>query len=104
MSGFDWYCDEVIPGISTAEVLLDTATALAIRPDRPGFSVEHIIVVPKRHVPSLLDLDPSLAHHLLTVVQQMARGVTDQYGGCQVIVSVGDEQHNHHLHIHVGAG
>jgi hypothetical protein len=33
----DWYCDEVIPGRSRVEVLIETEEALAFRPDRPGF-------------------------------------------------------------------
>jgi hypothetical protein len=32
-----WYCDEVIPGRSRVEVLIETGEALAFRPDRPGF-------------------------------------------------------------------
>jgi hypothetical protein len=31
----DWYCDEVIPGKSRVEVLIDREEALAFHPDRP---------------------------------------------------------------------
>jgi diadenosine tetraphosphate (Ap4A) HIT family hydrolase len=65
MSPPDWYCDQVIPGRSNVEILLETPEVLAIRPDRPGFSAEHIIVVPKVHVPSLRD---SSADHEATDV------------------------------------
>jgi histidine triad (HIT) family protein len=100
----DWYCDEVIPGLSKVEVLIETEEALAFRPDRPSFGTEHVIVVPKRHVRSLLELDPVEAPHLVSVIQRVAADVVARHGGCQVITTLGDEQHNRHLHFHVAAG
>ncbi|WP_218024204.1 HIT family protein [Nocardia xishanensis] len=69
-----------------------------------GFGTEHVIVVPKRHVRSLLELDPALGAHLLSVVQDVAQRVVDEHGGCQVLTTLGSEQHNRHLHLHVAAG
>lgn len=100
----DWYCDEVIPGRVQIDVLIDTPTVLAFRPPRPGFGTEHIIVIPKRHVPSLLELDSDLAVDLLAVVRQVGAQVVERHGGCQVLTSLGNEQHNQHLHWHVAAG
>jgi histidine triad (HIT) family protein len=100
----DWYCDEVIPGRSSVEMLIETDEALAFRPDRPGFGTEHIIVVPKQHVRSLLELDPRAAPHLVALIQQVAADVVSRHGGCQLITTLGDEQHNRHLHFHVAAG
>lgn len=100
----DWYCDEVIPRLIDVEVVIETEHALAFRPPVPGFGEEHVIVVPKRHVRSLLELDADTARHLLETVQQAARGVVERRGGCQVLTNLGDEQHNRHLHVHVAAG
>jgi histidine triad (HIT) family protein len=100
----DWYCDEVIPGEVVVDVLVETETVLAFRPPRPGFSREHIIVVPKVHVASPLELDPALAAEMLVVLQQVGARAVDQHGGCQVLTTLGDEQHNRHLHWHVAAG
>ncbi|QQQ76611.1 HIT family protein [Saccharothrix sp. 6-C] len=100
----DWYCDEVIPGSVEVEVVAETATVLAFRPPRPGFGREHVIVVPKAHVGSLLDLEPDLAAEMMAVLQQTAAEVVARHGGCQVLTTLGDEQHNQHLHWHVAAG
>jgi histidine triad (HIT) family protein len=100
----DWYCNEVIPGRSKVEVLIDTEDAMAFRPDRPGFGAEHVIVVPKRHVRSLLELELADTGGLLAVVKEAAAMVVAEYGGCQVITTLGDEQHNRHLHFHLAAG
>ena len=100
----DWYCDEVIPGLIEVDVVRETEQVLAFRPPLRGFGTDHVIVVPKRHVRSLLELEPGLGAHLLQVVQEVAGDVVDEHGGCQVLTTLGDEQHNRHLHVHVAAG
>ncbi|WP_030518565.1 HIT family protein [Nocardia sp. NRRL WC-3656] len=100
----DWYCDEVIPGLIKVAVVRETEQVLAFRPPIQGFGTDHVIVVPKRHVRSLLELEPGLGADLLQVVQEVAQGVVDAHGGCQVLTTLGDEQHNRHLHVHVAAG
>ncbi|BDU00329.1 HIT family protein [Nocardia sputorum] len=100
----DWYCDEVIPRLVEVDVVIETDQVLAFRPPNPGFGAEHVIVVPKKHVRSLLELDPVLGARLLEVVQAVAQRVVHEQGGCQVLTTLGDEQHNRHLHMHVAAG
>ena len=100
----DWYCDEVIPGKVMVDVLAETTTVLAFRPPRPGFSREHIIVIPKFHVSSLLELTPHLAVEMLAVLQELGSEAISQHGGCQVLTTLGSEQHNKHLHWHIAAG
>ncbi|MCR3748305.1 HIT domain-containing protein [Lentzea californiensis] len=102
--GPDWYCDDVIPGNVRVEVLARTANTLTFRPPIPGFGTDHVIVIPTRHVSSLLELDDELAVELLAAVKQAAAQVVALHGGCQVLTTVGDEQHNKHLHWHVAAG
>ncbi|MFD4643995.1 HIT family protein [Lentzea sp. NPDC058436] len=100
----DWYCDEVIPGNVPVEVLVRTGNTLAFRPPIPGFGTDHVIVIPTRHVSSLLDLDDELAVELLATVKEVAAQVVARHGGCHVLTTLGDEQHNEHLHWHVAAG
>jgi histidine triad (HIT) family protein len=100
----DWYCDEVIPRLIDLDVVIETEHVLAFHPAIPGFGTEHVIVVPKRHVRSLLELDAEHAALLLEVVQRVAQGVVERHGGCQVLMNLGDQQHNRHLHLHVAAG
>lgn len=102
--GQDWYCDAVVPGLVEVEVLARTASAMAFRPPVPGFGTDHIIVIPVRHVPSLLELDDALAVELLGMVKDVARLAVELHGGCQVLTTIGDEQHNKHLHWHVAVG
>ncbi|WP_280246483.1 hypothetical protein [Nocardia abscessus] len=52
MRDADWYCDEVIPRLVEVDVVIETDQILAFRPPDPGFGVEHVIVVPKKHVQS----------------------------------------------------
>lgn len=100
----DWYCTYVLPGLVAVDVVRETPEVLAFRPPVPGFGTEHIIVVPRRHVRSLLELDPSTGAKLLQVVQETSAEVIRRHGGCQAITSIGDEQHNRHLHVHLAVG
>ncbi|MEU3650286.1 HIT domain-containing protein [Lentzea sp. NPDC034063] len=102
--GPDWYCDEVIPGKVEVEVLARTGNTLAFRPPLPGFGTDHVIVIPTRHVSSLLDLDDELALELLATVKTVAAQAVERHGGCQVVTTLGTEQHNRHLHWHVAVG
>ena len=75
----DFYCEKV----------LETDDVLAFRHTRPFWPV-HIVVVPKQHVPSLIDLggaDEALQH-----------------GACRVLTNLGRYQDSKHLHFHVNSG
>lgn len=85
-------------------MLARTENTLAFRPPLPGFGTDHIIVIPVRHVSSLLDLDDSLATELLATVKKVAAWAVARYGGCQVLTTLGNEQHNKHLHWHIAIG
>ncbi|MFI5540311.1 HIT family protein [Nocardia sp. NPDC051900] len=93
-----------LPGLIEVDVVRETEQVLALRPPIQGFGTDHVIVVPKRHVRSLLELKPGLGAHLLQIVQEVSRDVIDEHGGCQVLTTLGDEQHNRHLHVHVAVG
>ncbi|WP_040778295.1 HIT family protein [Nocardia pneumoniae] len=104
MTEVDWYCDEVIPRRIDIDIVVETDDVLAFRPPIRGFGTDHVIVVPKRHVRSLLELEPALGADLLEVTQDVARRLVDEHGGCQVLTTLGNEQHNRHLHIHLAVG
>jgi histidine triad (HIT) family protein len=102
----DFYCDEVLSGRTPVEVVRETEGVLAFRHTRPQWPV-HVVVVPKAHVPSLLDLDDAsdgMLQELLEVVREVAAGVTAQHGGAHIVSNVGKYQESKHLHFHVGAG
>ena len=69
----------------------DSAAVLAYHHTRPFWEV-HIVVVPKRHVPSLTDAagaDDALVRELLTVVQGVAASVEADHGAARVLTNLG---------------
>ncbi|MEU8664404.1 HIT domain-containing protein [Actinoplanes philippinensis] len=82
---------------------METATVLAFEHTRPSWPV-HIVVVPKRHTPSLIQLGEGgeeLLLEVLRVVQQIAEQVCKEYGAACVMTNVGAYQDSKHLHWHV---
>jgi histidine triad (HIT) family protein len=102
----DFYCDEVLSGKTTVKVVRETDNVLAYHHTRP-FWPKHIVVIPKRHVSSLLTLektDESLLLELLAVVKDVAAEVVNEHGACRVLTNLGKYQDSKHLHWHVSAG
>ncbi len=101
----DFYCREVLSGALPVETVEETDRVLAFRHTRPHYR-EHVVVVPREHVTSLLDLSPGdgLMSELLVVVQQVAERMVSEQGGCHIVTNLGLYQEEKHLHIHVGAG
>jgi histidine triad (HIT) family protein len=102
----DFYCDEALSGRTPVTVVMETEDVLAFHHTRPFWPV-HIVVVPKRHVPSLIDLggaDDALLHAVLAVVRRVADQVTREHGACRVLTNLGRYQDSKHLHFHVNSG
>jgi histidine triad (HIT) family protein len=102
----DFYCDEALSGRTPVEVVLETEDVLAFRHTRPFWPI-HIVVVPKAHVPSLIDLgntDEALLYKVLAVVRRVAEQVTREHGACRVLTNLGRYQDSKHLHFHVNVG
>ena len=55
--GNDIYCDQIIPGTLKVDTVRESDRVLAFRPAKPAWRV-HVVVVPKVHVDSLLELLP----------------------------------------------
>ena len=65
----------------------------------------HIVVIPKRHVRSLADVDdPVLLADLFEVVIRIIREQGFTESNYKVITNGGSYQSNQHLHIHVVSG
>lgn len=102
----DFYCDEVLSGKTKVCVVTETDNVLAYHHTRP-FWPEHIVVIPKRHVGSLLtieDGDVPLLLELLAVIREVATKIVAQHGACRVLTNLGEYQESKHLHWHVCAG
>lgn len=101
----DFYCDEVLSGRTPVRVVLETEHVLAYHHTRPYWPV-HIVVIPRRHIDSLIapDADSAILLELLDVIRQVAAQVVAEHGACRVVTNLGDYQESKHLHWHIGAG
>ena len=57
----DFYCDEVLSGRTEVRVVRETDNVLAYHHTRPFWPV-HIVVIPKRHISSLLTIEEAMTH------------------------------------------
>lgn len=102
----DFYCDEVLSGKTPVERVMETERVLAFKHTRPAYAV-HIVVIPKLHIPSLVDFAPGddgLMLELLGVVRAVAGQVMAAHGAARVITNLGEYQDSKHLHWHVVSG
>jgi histidine triad (HIT) family protein len=102
----DFYCDEVLSKRTPVNVVRETANVLAYHHTRPFWPI-HIVVIPKRHISSLLTLeetDNALLLEMLGVVREVAKEVLAEHGACRVLTNLGKYQDSKHLHWHVCAG
>ena len=99
----DFYCDEVFSGKTAVEKVFETDNVLAYHHTRP-FWETHIVVVPKKHVDSLLTVDNELLVELLDVAKTVAAKLVGEKGAARVLTNLGDYQDSKHLHFHVYSG
>ena len=102
----DFYCDEVLSGRTSVTKVFETAEVLAFHHTRPFYPV-HVVVIPKRHIDSLLTLaeqDNDLLLELISVIRRVAVQIVDEHGACRVLTNLGDYQESKHLHWHVATG
>src|ERR1051325_8362905 len=102
----DFYCDEVLSGRTAVRVVRETDNVLAYHHTRPFWPV-HIVVIPKRHISSLVSLAETGKHlllELLGVVREVAEEVLAEHGACRVLTNLGRYQDSKHLHWHVSSG
>jgi len=104
--GTDFYCDVAIPHPDQLAVVHESAQVLAYHHTRPSWEV-HVVVVPKRHIPSLTSLvesDEPLVRELLSAIQVVARTLERSHGAARVITNLGAYQDSKHFHVHIVSG
>jgi histidine triad (HIT) family protein len=102
----DFYCEQVLSGKTEVVVVLETENVLAYHHTRP-FWETHIVVIPKRHIASLLTLeesDTALFLELFEVIRKVAAMVVAEKGAARVLTNLGEYQDSKHLHFHVNSG
>jgi histidine triad (HIT) family protein len=102
----DFYCDEALSGKTPIKKFLETDNVLAFHHTRPFYPV-HVVVIPKRHIGSLLTLeaqDNELLLEMVGIVKQVASKIVEEHGACRVLTNLGQYQDSKHLHWHVAFG
>ncbi len=102
----DFYCEEVLSGKAEVVKVFETENVLAYHHTRP-FWETHIVVIPKRHISSLLTLqetDTELFLELFEVIKRVGESVVADRGAARVLTNLGEYQDSKHLHFHVNSG
>ena len=111
----DWYCDDVLSGKLMVQRVFEDDRVLAFHHPRPARPV-HVVVIPKAHVPSLLDesaLDGELLSSMVQAIQHAVRALgldvahADQPRGFYVRANAAAPGVTPHMHWHLlapGAG
>jgi histidine triad (HIT) family protein len=95
---------KIVDGVAQANVVFESESVLAFLPLKPA-SAGHMLVIPKRHVSDLWQLDMPIDVPLLDVVVLLGRAakVALSPDGMNLISSAGEaaSQTVFHLHMHV---
>jgi histidine triad (HIT) family protein len=95
------FCD-IRDGKVAAHVVDQDDATVAFLDQRPLFP-GHVLVIPRRHYETLMDLPPELVGRLFTAVQRMSRAVQKAMHAEGVFVAANNvvSQSVPHLHVHV---
>ena len=110
MAHRDWYCEDVLSGKLSVDRVYEDDRVLAFHHPRPA-AAAHVVVIPKSHVPSILDdmaLDGDLLTSMIRAVQAAAKALDLLDGtGFYVRANAAAAGVTPHMHWHVlgpGAG
>lgn len=102
----DFYCDEALSGHTPVKKIFESNNVLAFYHTRPYWPV-HIVVIPKKHISSLITLtekENDILLELFKVIKKIAAKVTKENGACRVLTNLGEYQDSKHLHFHISSG
>ena len=102
----DFYCENVLSGRIAVDIVRETDEVLAYRHTRP-FWETHIVVIPKRHISSLITMgneDDAMLAALFAVIRDVASDIVKEKGAARVLTNLGEYQESKHLHFHVYSG
>ncbi len=99
---------QIIAGEVPSEILYQDEEVIAFRDIHPIAST-HLLIIPKRHIPSLTHLseeDLPLIGHLVNIANQLAKKEGIAEGGYRLVINCGEQggQLVPHLHLHLIGG
>lgn len=99
----DWFCEDVLSGKIEVEKIWEDERVLAFRHPQPQAKI-HVVVIPKAHVPSLLDdaaLDGALLTSMMRAIQETARKLGLDRTGFYVRANAAAPGVTPHMHWHI---
>ena len=104
MAKRDWYCEDVLSGNLDVQRVYEDDRVIAFHHPRPQAET-HVVVVPKSHVPSILDetaLDGDLLRSMVAAIQTTANSLGLLSGkGFYVRANAAAPGVTPHMHWHV---
>lgn len=102
----DFYCEQVLSGKTKVEKICETENVLAFYHTKPFWQI-HVVVIPKRHISSLLTLRENEADiflELFEVIKKVSAEIVEKHGAARVLTNLGSYQESKHLHFHISSG
>jgi histidine triad (HIT) family protein len=99
----DWYCEDVLSGNLKVKIVWEDERVLAFHHPHPQAEI-HVVVIPKNHIPSLLDpaaLDGTLLSSMVMAIQQVALILELECTGFYVRANAGAPGVTPHMHWHI---
>ena len=99
---------QIVAGKLPSETLYQDEEVIAFRDIHP-LAPTHVLIMPKRHIPSLAqltDVETPLIGHMVKIANQLAREEGISESGYRLVISCGEEggQLVPHLHMHLLGG
>jgi len=99
---------QIVAGKVPSEIVHQDEEIIAFRDINPQ-APTHLLIIPKRHIPSLIQLAEAelpVLGRMVNVANQLARGESIAESGYRLVVNCGEEggQVVPHLHLHLLGG
>jgi histidine triad (HIT) family protein len=103
MANRDWYCEDVLSGKLEVKKVWEDERVLAFHHPQPQAEI-HVVVIPKQHVPSILDplaLDGALLSSMVRAVQESAMKLGLDKAGFYMRTNAAAPGVTPHMHWHI---
>ena len=99
---------QIVAGKVPSETIFQDEAVIAFRDINPQAPI-HLVIIPKRHIPSLAHLSEvelPLIGHMVNIANQLAKREGIAEGGYRLVINCGEEggQAVPHLHLHLLGG
>jgi histidine triad (HIT) family protein len=99
----DWYCEDVLSGKVEVKKVWEDDLVLAFHHPKPQSEI-HVVVIPKKHIGSLLDpeaTDGFLLSSMVFAIQEVAHNLGLDEQGFYIRSNAASEGVTPHMHWHI---